>query len=133
MMQRAVVAPVRTSLRSARPNERRRFDPRALIVGDSMQLRLARLCLDCDEVHDGRQCPLCASETFVYLTKWVPVPERRIQARPTGRATAPRLSPPRIAVGCGVAGAVALALARWYRRAHERLEEAANREAGELK
>jgi hypothetical protein len=41
-----------------------------------MQLRTARLCLDCDEVHDAQQCPLCASETFAYLTRWVPVPER---------------------------------------------------------
>jgi hypothetical protein len=41
-----------------------------------MQLRTARLCLDCDEVHDAQQCPLCASETFAYLTRWVPVPDR---------------------------------------------------------
>lgn len=40
-----------------------------------MQLRVARLCLDCDEVHDRLQCPICASETFTYLTRWVPAPE----------------------------------------------------------
>jgi hypothetical protein len=42
-----------------------------------MQLRNARLCLDCDEIHDGLQCPVCASETFTYITRWVPVPEPR--------------------------------------------------------
>jgi hypothetical protein len=41
-----------------------------------MQLRSARLCLDCDEVHDAQQCPQCASETFAFITRWVPVPER---------------------------------------------------------
>lgn len=42
-----------------------------------MQLRTARLCLDCDEVHDSQQCPVCASETFAFITRWVPVPERQ--------------------------------------------------------
>jgi hypothetical protein len=48
-----------------------------------MQLRTARLCMDCEEVHDLQQCPACASETFAYLTRWVPVPERRQRPRPT--------------------------------------------------
>jgi hypothetical protein len=48
-----------------------------------MQLRTARLCLDCEEVHDAQQCPTCASESFAYLTRWVPVPERRARPRPT--------------------------------------------------
>lgn len=47
-----------------------------------MQLRLARLCLDCEEVHDEYRCPVCASEHFTYLTRWVPVPERRTRPRP---------------------------------------------------
>jgi hypothetical protein len=42
-----------------------------------MQLRNARLCLDCEEVHDAQQCPTCASETFAFVTRWVPIPERR--------------------------------------------------------
>lgn len=49
-----------------------------------MQLRTARLCLDCEEVHDARQCPICASETFTYLVRWVPTDERR--RRPRGDA-----------------------------------------------
>jgi hypothetical protein len=36
-------------------------------------------------VHESQQCPLCASETFVFLTRWVPAPERRQK---------PRSSPP---------------------------------------
>jgi hypothetical protein len=47
-----------------------------------MQLRTARVCLDCEEVHDAQQCPTCASETFAFLTRWVPVPERRARPRP---------------------------------------------------
>ena len=46
-----------------------------------MQLRNARLCLDCEEVHDAQQCPSCASETFAFITRWVPAPERRARPR----------------------------------------------------
>jgi hypothetical protein len=46
-----------------------------------MQLRMARLCLDCEEVHDEYRCPVCASDHFTYLTRWVPAPERRQQPR----------------------------------------------------
>ena len=46
-----------------------------------MQLRNARLCLDCEEVHDAPQCPLCASETFAFISRWVPAPERRSRPR----------------------------------------------------
>jgi hypothetical protein len=46
-----------------------------------MQLRNARLCLDCEEVHDAPQCPVCASETFAFMTRWVPAPERRERPR----------------------------------------------------
>ena len=48
-----------------------------------MQLRTARLCLDCEEVHDQMRCPSCASETFTYITRWIPAPERRGPARAT--------------------------------------------------
>ena len=48
-----------------------------------MQLRVARLCHDCEEVHADQQCPVCASETFTFLTRWVPAPERRKRPRPT--------------------------------------------------
>jgi hypothetical protein len=48
-----------------------------------MQLRTARLCLDCEEVHDAQRCPSCASETFTFITRWVPAPERRHRPRPT--------------------------------------------------
>ncbi|HQZ40501.1 MAG TPA: hypothetical protein PLH72_15815 [Vicinamibacterales bacterium] len=46
-----------------------------------MQLRVARLCLDCDEVHDQYRCPVCASDHFTYLSRWIPVPERRVRPR----------------------------------------------------
>jgi hypothetical protein len=46
-----------------------------------MQLRNARLCLDCEEVHDNDHCPTCASETFAFITRWVPAPERRSNPR----------------------------------------------------
>jgi hypothetical protein len=49
-----------------------------------MQLHIARLCLDCQEVHDERACPKCSSESFALLSKWVPASERRGRSRPPG-------------------------------------------------
>ena len=46
-----------------------------------MQLHVARLCLDCQDVHDERACPKCSSESFALLSKWVPAPERRARPR----------------------------------------------------
>jgi hypothetical protein len=48
-----------------------------------MQLREARLCANCDEVHDEPYCPHCTSDQFHYLTRWVPLPEERMRPRPT--------------------------------------------------
>ncbi len=48
-----------------------------------MQLRVARLCHDCEEIHADQQCPVCASETFTFITRWVPAPERRKRPRAT--------------------------------------------------
>lgn len=48
-----------------------------------VQLRVARLCLDCEEIHDAQACPVCASEAFAFLSRWVPSPERRVRPRPT--------------------------------------------------
>lgn len=100
-----------------------------------MQLRLARLCLDCEEVHDAQKCPLCASETFVYLSRWVPVPERRTQPRPQAeapqRATA---TSKKQLVGYGVLGVGLVGVAQWLIKGRQRIEEAAARsEAGELR
>jgi hypothetical protein len=47
-----------------------------------MQLHVARLCLDCQEVHDQQTCPICSSESFAYMSRWVPAPERRLHPRP---------------------------------------------------
>jgi len=36
-----------------------------------MNLKVARLCLDCEELHTAEQCPVCASEAFAYLSNWL--------------------------------------------------------------
>jgi hypothetical protein len=54
-----------------------------------MQLRVARLCLDCEELHVGDSCPICASERYAFLATWLPVEERRRWRR------APVLAPTR--------------------------------------
>ena len=51
-----------------------------------MQLRVARLCLDCEELFVGDVCPICASERFAFLSKWLPVEERRRWRRPAPKA-----------------------------------------------
>ena len=42
-----------------------------------MHLREARLCLDCEELHDQPECPCCLSESFAYVTRWLPPRDRR--------------------------------------------------------
>jgi len=85
-----------------------------------MQLRDARLCLDCEEIHDEPHCPLCASEAFTYVSRWVPTAERR-PARPRvptapveHEAAAPRRVS-RLVTG-GAVGLAMLATARWLLR-----------------
>jgi hypothetical protein len=54
-----------------------------------MQLRVTRLCLDCEELFVGSTCPVCASERSAFLTTWLPVEERRRWRRAApGGATA---------------------------------------------
>jgi len=46
-----------------------------------MQLRVARLCLNCEELHADHSCPVCASERYAFLSTWLPVEERRRWSR----------------------------------------------------
>jgi hypothetical protein len=52
------------------------------VYTDPMQLHTARLCLDCQEVHEAGACPICGSESFAFITRWIPAPERRVTVRP---------------------------------------------------
>lgn len=51
-----------------------------------MQLRVARLCLDCEELHTDNACPRCASESYAFLSNWLHVEERRRWRLPAGQA-----------------------------------------------
>lgn len=42
-----------------------------------MNLRDARLCLDCEELHTEDQCPVCASEAFSFVIRWIPSNDAR--------------------------------------------------------
>jgi hypothetical protein len=53
-----------------------------------MQLRVARLCLDCEELHVDDACPVCASERYAFLSAWLPSEERRRWRRPAPRVVA---------------------------------------------
>jgi hypothetical protein len=72
-----------------------------------MQLRGTRLCLDCEELHRADRCPVCASDAYVYLTRWVTVEERRENRR----AVVP---PPVAASNAGGAGSSGAS--RWLAR-----------------
>ncbi len=100
-----------------------------------MQLRLARLCLDCEEVHDAQQCPVCASETYAYLTRWVAAPERRKSPRAAAAEPPPaaRKSNHRAMIGYGVLGLGVVGLSRWLLRGREKIESTGLSGAGELK
>lgn len=95
-----------------------------------MQLGRARLCLDCEELHEEQQCPVCASETFAYLTRWVPTREARPQPSPPAPLA---LSKTQKAVGFGIAGLGLLGLAQWIAKGRRLIEDASTRNVGELK
>jgi hypothetical protein len=57
-------------------------DPARRVTLEFVQLQVARLCLDCEEVHDEYRCPACASDQFSYLTRWVPGRDRPKRPRP---------------------------------------------------
>ena len=98
-----------------------------------MQLRTAKVCLDCEEVHDAAQCPICASETFAYLSRWVPTQERRSKRRPQSQPKKGATTQ-KVLVGVGVLGGVAYALNRWLDATIRKLERAAERQdTGELR
>ena len=86
-----------------------------------MQLHNARLCMDCGEVHDAQRCPLCSSETFAFISRWVPAPERRQQPRQPDTVDTYRelLSPTTSRSGAarwlrrGAIGAAAIAALGW--------------------
>ena len=95
-----------------------------------MQLRRARVCLDCEELHEAASCPACASESFAYLSRWVALPGpqaydaphgspktaayRRITVADSVRPKAARLARQ------GAVGLAVLSLARWLWREHRR-------------
>jgi hypothetical protein len=102
-----------------------------------MQLRIARLCLDCDNVHETQQCPACASNTFAFMTRWVPAPERRRLARVATvnsadaaayrrLLTADALRPKALdLLKKGALGLAAVSVGRWlWRRSQQRLSAA---------
>jgi hypothetical protein len=78
-----------------------------------MQLRTARLCLDCEEVHESQECPVCLSEAGVYLTRWIPPEERRTRRFPSAIKVTPVARDPARWVKRGVFGLAVLAASRW--------------------
>jgi len=69
-----------------------------------MQLRVARFCLDCEELHTDNSCPRCASESYVFLSSWLKVEERRRWKRSPAKSNEDH-------GGSGIAGT----LTRWVK------------------
>lgn len=83
-----------------------------------MQLREARLCLDCEELHTEERCPLCASEAFAFVTRWLPVDERRTRGRrPPPAAPAPPAGQGTRWLKAATAGVALATAAQWLWRA----------------
>jgi hypothetical protein len=95
-----------------------------------VQLNTARLCLNCENVHDVQTCPVCASESFAYLTRWVPHSQPRVRPAVPPR-TAPKVK--RVVLGGGAISLIAYGVYQWFRRAQTRAEMVALSKAGELR
>ena len=48
-----------------------------------MRLDDARLCLDCEELHNEHECPACGSEAFAFLKRWIKTTSSRPRAPST--------------------------------------------------
>jgi hypothetical protein len=79
-----------------------------------MQLRVARLCLDCEELYVGSHCPVCASERSAFLSTWLPSEERRRWRR----------AGPRSGASSGVLAGVKRFISRWLGDSHDDVEPA---------
>jgi len=44
-----------------------------------VDLRKARLCLDCEMIFDAPRCPACASASFIPVTRWIRPSLREIE------------------------------------------------------
>ena len=92
-----------------RPSRRENTD-----LFSHIDLKRARLCLDCEAIFDGPECPACTSQTFVPLTRWIrpaAIPRReerapiRASQTPAKTATRPgRLLKKSLYVGLGAYG-----------------------------
>ena len=80
-----------------------------------MHLSVARLCLDCQEIHEDDRCPVCASEAFGFITRWVKVdpPPRHFSRNETGAREAARIDSYRQILSPGAKRSTA---ARWLRK-----------------
>jgi hypothetical protein len=47
-----------------------------------MRLDDARLCLDCEEIHQEQECPACGSEAFGFLTRWIQSTSPKPKSKP---------------------------------------------------
>jgi hypothetical protein len=90
-----------------------------------MQLHVARLCLDCEEIHEQQTCPVCSSESLAFISRWIPAPDRRTRPRQepsqeTAETYRQLLNPPSTGAGRwlkrGMLGVTAVALAGWLWR-----------------
>ncbi len=59
-----------------------------------MRLMNARLCLDCEEVHEEQHCPTCSSESFAFLTRWVTPTDIAAEPPPSASASPRTTRPP---------------------------------------
>ena len=81
-----------------------------------MQLRNARVCLDCEELHEQQVCPVCASEAFAFVTRWVPVSvwNGRNRRRPKAEADGPPSTKLKTWVTRGIAGVAMFGVGRMF-------------------
>lgn len=59
-----------------------------------LPLEKARICLECDTIHDLPACPECGSDTYYFLANWVK-PQHPPKPRPDSSELKLELPPPK--------------------------------------
>jgi hypothetical protein len=46
---------------------------------NAIDLNRAKLCLNCDMIYDGEECPRCAQDVYWWVKKWLTVQAKEKQ------------------------------------------------------
>lgn len=47
--------------------------------GTTVNIKEAKLCIECDEIFEGVSCPKCGGQSFAWVNPWLSAPEAKAE------------------------------------------------------